>query len=268
MTDINWGILQPVDVAGKFQQGYQQGREQRVSQETDKALAAYAANPDDPASVSGLARYNPRLAIQIGQDQRSRAEATKKAEAEQLAAGTKVIGNAALQVSLLPPEQQAQAWDQQIDMLAGQYPGVAQYKGQYSPERLQSVLAQAGLSQQAIDNGRPQITATQPGGSYVVQNKAGQIFDPQTNQWATLGGQPQAPAQQQAGAEPQILQQAQQSRLITPEDAQRVQASLGPNGGQQFQQWMQSHGIAIGKQVGNQTYFLVNGEWYDNPEGR
>jgi hypothetical protein len=266
VVDINWGILQPVDVGARFQQGYQQGRQQRVQQETDKALTAYASNPDDPASVAGLARYNPALAIKIGDSQRERAAAAQKAEQEQAEKGMKVIGNAALQVALLPPEQQAAAWDQQIDMLSQAYPGVAQYKGQYSPQRLQSVLAEAGLSQQAIQNAQVKITPTQAGGSYAIQNGAGQIFDPTTNQWNTLGAPaPQAPQPMAPG---QVLQGAAESSVITPEDAERIRASLGPNGDQAFAQWMQSKGVAIGKQVGGQTYYLVNGEWYDNPEGR
>lgn len=265
-VNIDWSLLGNVDVGQKFQQGYQQGRQQRIEQETGKALEAYANNPDDPASVAGLARYNPQLAIQIQQDQRTRAAAAQKQEQEQRNAGIKVIGNAALQIKMLPPEQQPQAWDAAIDGLSAQYPGLANYRGKYSPQALDSVLAESGMTQQAIDNAQVRITPTQAGGSYVVQNAGGQIYDPAAGGYVTLGAAPQ-PAQQVPEA--QILQGAAQAGIITPEDAARIQQSLGPNGQGQFQQWMQQNRVVIGKQLPNgQTAYLVNGEWYDNPEGR
>jgi len=67
---------------------------------------------------------------------------------------------------------------------------------------------------------------------------------------------------------PQILQSASTSKLISPEDAQRVASSLGPNGQAAFENWRKQNGIQIGKQVNGQTYYQVNGAWYDNPEGR
>ena len=53
-----------------------------------------------------------------------------------------------------------------------------------------------------------------------------------------------APALSEGEAAP-ILQNAAQSKTITPEDADRVRKSLGPNGGAQFDQWMTRNGIQV-----------------------
>ena len=54
---------------------------------------------------------------------------------------------------------------------------------------------------------------------------------------------PQQP--QQADDAPAILQNAQQTGMISRQDAMRVRQSLGPNGDGAFQQWMQKHNIRI-----------------------
>ena len=45
-----------------------------------------------------------------------------------------------------------------------------------------------------------------------------------------------------------ILQGAQAGNVVTPQDAERVRASLGPNGQAAFQRWMQANNIVIGGQ--------------------
>lgn len=222
-------------------EGFNFAREARRQEGRGNALASYMANPTDQG-VGEIARYDPDAAFAIQGDRRKQQEA-------RLQEGMKAVGNAALLISQLPPEQQAQAWDQQIDSLvAAGYDTLAQYKGKYSPDALRSVLSQTGMANDYLktqQGGGDQIsiTATQPGGSYVVRNNRGQIFDPQTNQWITLGQQGGSPWQM---PEPQGTPGIGVGNAAIP-----TGSPLTPS-----------------QTIDGKTYWNFNGQWYDNPEGR
>jgi len=95
---------------------------------------------------------------------------------------------------------------------------------------------------------------------------------PGARRWQQQGGQVQGDAamepSQPTGQEPSILENAFNTKTITPEEAAVVRKSLGPNGQAAFEKWMRNNKIVISRVVGGKTYYQVNGKWYDNPEGR
>lgn len=181
-----------------FMGGLDRGRAEREDREVKGALSAYAMNPDDPQVFEQLARYRPDFAIQIREDQTKRAQAAHMADLQRRAATgdrsakaelagidldawdkiddnerqatterASVIGQAALRISQLPPEQRPQAWDQAIDQLAPRYPELAEYKGRYSEEALMSAIDQAGKVNDFFDLERPRYQAIPEGGTLV-----------------------------------------------------------------------------------------------------
>lgn len=176
------GLMNPAaigqSVFGAFEQGREQGR-QRAAQ---SALAAYAANPSAETAAS-IAQHDPMMGIQLGQVERGRemenAKLTREAntrrltaeaaqgsptalvslwsedpemamklddrQAERLLEGYEFIANAAYDISERPPEERAAAWDSYVDqaIVAG-YDGLAQFKGNYSDQTLNAVIAKAG----------------------------------------------------------------------------------------------------------------------------
>lgn len=53
--------------------------------------------------------------------------------------------------------------------------------------------------------------------------------------------------------------------MLTPE---QYKAVVNAKGQEATDAWAKKHNMAIGKTVNGQQYYLVNGKWYDNPEGR
>lgn len=82
------------------------------------------------------------------------------------------------------------------------------------------------------------------------------------------GAQPPAAAPMSAAQGNPLLQKVFTTKLISPEEMQQVQASLGPNGNGALSGLMQQYGIKIGKQIDGKNYYQINGQWYDNPEGK
>lgn len=205
MTNPNWSLL---NAGGGFQnalaQGYQIGSEARVRrEETERqnALAAYAANPDDPKAIQGAVRADPKLGVSIIEKQRERREEaelgqlTQRAMAgdrtamDQLATrnfdrwkaldgaqrdATKqkatVLGNAAMDVLNRPAEQRRAAVAAYAQQLGGQFPGVAQL-AQLPDDQLEAALrgavAEAGMVEKLISMEQPRYQAIPEGGTLV-----------------------------------------------------------------------------------------------------
>jgi len=192
------GLPDPSRPALAFQQGMAHAKAEREQEATRGALSAYAMNPDDPQAFQQLATYRPDLAIQIGEDRTKRQQAQQVADLQRRAASgdrtalaelagidldaydkladndrqavserVSVIGQAALRVSQLPPEQRPAAWDASIDQLATRFPELAEYKGQYSEEALMSAIDQAKQVTEFIGLERPSYQAIPEGGTLV-----------------------------------------------------------------------------------------------------
>lgn len=241
-------------------QGLQTGRELRRQEGESNALAGLFGGGGYSMSSPGgsgtqqeqlgeLARYNPKLAFEYQKQNQTQAAVQQKAQQDKLKQAKDVVGQAALQIAQLPPEQQPQAWDQQIDYLVGQgYDGLAPYKGRYSPQSLMGVISEAGLANELR-------TATQP--SYQVIPEGGALVntrDPRaTQQFAAPGGQPMP--QQQAAA---------QAPLTAAEAATMIQ-SANP---QQFLAWQQRFNIPILVNSPEEAAALPSGTLLTSPDGR
>lgn len=181
MTQINWGLLgQPVDVGGAFQQGLAQGQQARAERETDNALRALMANPDDGAAINALARYDPRTAMQLQAQQQQRQAAAQERDIRIRAAqgdpqartelagvnwddyrglaeddlkrakeGWKVIGQAALMA-----DTEAE-WNRLASQLAQTDPTYQQYVGRF--DLRDAVIARAEQATAELERLKPQL---------------------------------------------------------------------------------------------------------------
>jgi hypothetical protein len=110
----------------------ERGDAEYEAQQKARGLIAQGASPTDvikadPATGFAYATH----AAQIAQAQR-----------ELQAQRAHAVGNAAMFVSRLPPEQQPAAWDSAIDQLAQQgYTDLLPYKGHYDPNALPALIA-------------------------------------------------------------------------------------------------------------------------------
>lgn len=195
---INFGGQSAPDPTNAFMSGFQNARALRQQVLTENALARYATNPDDPEARQALMFANPQLGLGLQREERMdrvqtealglrRQEQAQQIEAAQMKEAREAVGQAALGILRLPVDQRGIAFDQQIDLLAQRFPGLAKYKGRYSPELLDAALAEAGMMDKAIELTSPRYQAIVPGGELRNTNP----FAP-TQMGAVAGPQPGA----------------------------------------------------------------------------
>ncbi len=200
--DIQWGLAQgPNAFEANFQRGLQIGdyqRQRREETEQRNALAAYVTNPNEQ-SLNALAPFNPQFVMQerARMQQAAQEQATRKVtvgaaqgdadailqlwgldpqmalrldtrEREQAAQGLTYLSQAGLAIDGLPEEQRAAAWDDAINRgVQMGYDDLADFRGQYSPQALQAVVARAGQMGDLLGNRRPRYMAIPEGGTLV-----------------------------------------------------------------------------------------------------
>ena len=178
MTQINWNALQSFDIGGAFNKGMEAGQQRRREMETDNALRALIANPNDPNVVNDLARYDPSTAYKIQGQQQQQMRAQQEAQARQGAVrgdpqalealagfnmddyiklddrskaqykqGIETIGQLALMADT------PQEWDDTVRQLAQGAPEFQKYIGRF--DLRQSVIAQAGQAKEFIAQNEP-----------------------------------------------------------------------------------------------------------------
>lgn len=197
MSQINFGMLN--DGGGfqnALMQGVQYGthlRQQKQAQEREAAVdnAFRGMIAGDPNAVNALAQVDPRAAYQmkVGQDQSAQVERERqikiraaqgdKAAIAELAgvdwdAWTKIsqpdkdalkrkvdyLGQAALRISQAPEQQRAQMWDAYVQQgVQMGYGDLAEYQGQYNPQALEALIANAGQVSKLFELERPQYMA-------------------------------------------------------------------------------------------------------------
>jgi hypothetical protein len=81
---INWSLLQPVDIGGMFQKGYQQGQQMVEQARVKSALAAFSQDPTNPEALNALAAASPEFAMKLGVHRMDVAQ--KEAERQRLGA--------------------------------------------------------------------------------------------------------------------------------------------------------------------------------------
>lgn len=299
MVDFS-GLVNPAAVGASIGNAFQQGMQQAEAYKTRSALQDYIKSPSEQAALN-VATYNPMLGMQLQEREQGRAAAQQKQAAAQrqsqlqaaaaqgdpkalaelagidLDAWSKIgtaekqalekrvdyIGQAALRVSQLPAEQRAAAWDSYIAQGAQTFPDLAQYQGKYSPDALNAALAQAGQVKTFLELEKPDYRVIPEGGALV------DVGNPRAV--SAYSGAPQQPPQtapQVPANVTAIIESASERGMMTPEEAETVKAGLGANGQAAFNGWLTNQGIKIAKTVNGQNFYLVNGKWYDNPEGR
>ena len=274
----SWGLMQPVDIGGTFQAAFQQGKQQRAQSETQNALAALAQDPN--ADINALAKYNPQLVMQVNQQ---RAAQQQKAQQAQVM-GDALTGNpqAQRQVAYFDTDlylklqgqerEQAKEGLKAVSRLAAWAdtpekfdaavrklgPDGAEYIGRFADREV--IMAQADNLRQFMEDQKPDIGVIPGGAAVYGKNAAGASIA--SDYGTPINGpqaSPQAPPQQGGG---------QSATYATPDQVATLKASMGEQGAMEY---LQSRGIAAPediKSVNGQEYFLVNGQWFDNPEGR
>lgn len=272
-VNANFGILRPVDVGGRFQQSFQQGKQQRAQSETQNALSALAQDPN--ADINALAKYNPQLVMQVNQQ---RAQAAQKARQAQTT-GDALTGNpqARGQVAYFDPElylklqgsdkeqakeslagiSQVLQWadtpekfDAVVRQMSTADPSFQEYLGRFG-ER-ESILAQAGDLVKAMT---PEIGYVPADSLAYGKNAAGSTVLGATAQPQGAQPAPQAPPQQGGG---------QGATYATPEQVATLKASMGD---QAAMEYLQSRGIDAVEaitEIDGKQYFQVNGQWFEN----
>lgn len=136
-------------------------------------------------------------------------------EREDIETRVGALGQAALQISNMPPEQRAAAWDASVQQLSQRWPELAQYAGQYSEQALNGVLQQAELVQTAIQNARPSYMAIPQGGTLVDTRNPQAV--------ASVSGAPQQGAPRQG--QPSTITAADFSRILQGFDGDAARAA-------------------------------------------
>lgn len=279
MVNPNWGLMQPVDIAGRFQQGMEQGRQRRIETETDNALRAYAENPNDANAVNSLLRYNPRLGIQLREQQQEQ----MRRQQGQADTGAALGGDmqAFTRLAQTDPEQWArirpqvetlnrtigevamasdtpEAWDRNVARLVETYgEGFRRYIGRFDLRDV--AIAQSGQMGEWLRLNEPRTQAVQPGGAVIATDRdgtnAGYLVAPTED----ANGNPvpagtfptyvprsqRQPVQAMPQAAPQAAPQVAPQTGLRPlpqREATRIRNALGEAG---FQRYLQEQGFEV-----------------------
>lgn len=106
----NWGLLNQDNALSYFQTGMQMGdnlRKRREEGEVKNALAAYAANPDDPKALAGVIEKRPELGIRLRDGAREQAAAQRKIQTEQTQQTAAILRQVKADPSRYPMARQA-----------------------------------------------------------------------------------------------------------------------------------------------------------------
>lgn len=205
---INWALGQMPDVGGNAMAAFREGQERKKHDMGQNALAGYAADPSEQ-NLNALFPYmEPQQVFSVVQG-RQKAQADQHEMAQkQRGEMAKYVANAAFDIIQRPEQERAAAWDAYIEQGAQQYPGLTQYRGQYTPQALQALVAEAGKSQEFAQFQRPTYT---PIGE---QGLAGFQYGQPIQQ----GGQPQNFAQAVQPPQPGTVEDGYRFRGGNPAD--------------------------------------------------
>lgn len=220
-------------------------------------------DPSNPAHIRAAAALDPAGAADIAQsyDQRRAAQQTYNvAEMARLRnLGTSVVD-----------EPSYQAWLGEVEKADPRSAAMfRQSSPSYNPDFMNRVMMEAD---QFINKSIPTPTSSvqygEGGGAYGVtvgglgRPTAQEVTVVPQGTQAPVGGPAPiaapAPAQQMSATYPRItpqeaapiLSRAAQSQTISPEDANRVRRSLGPDGQARFEQWMTNNNIVVQQPTG------------------
>lgn len=136
MSDVRWDMLAQYPNPGQaFSQAFQEGQKQAEERRAKEAIAALVGNPQDPKALETAARYDPKLVIDLRQQQ---AEASIK-QVEQYRDQIKIGAQLVRQIQ---PKDQA-GWEQVLNA-ARQYridPDQLGVPRQFDPSYVQNLVA-------------------------------------------------------------------------------------------------------------------------------
>lgn len=194
---VNWNMGLAPDIAGNAMAAFEKGREQRKKLDTQAAMTAYAANPNDPNAMNALLPLvEPQQAMQMVAQQRKAAQEQQVSQLTGRAAqgdkdallslwgvdpnvaaklddrqkdhalgGYKLLAQGAYDIVQRPEQEKAAAWDYYIDQaVAAGHPEMAQFKGQYSPQHLNMFVAKAEEMKPFMEFQQPRYTPVGEGG--------------------------------------------------------------------------------------------------------
>lgn len=230
----------------------------------NQAIALQARAPQTPG-LSGVIQQNAQM-INMMMQQKAAERQTAKTEqemalAQQTANLTAEEKRRAFRKSdmeylnnQLPGVKDDISWNRWLGELKKVDPGLSddllrRTGGRYIPEVVDIIGATAEqyinkttptpvASFQVSDQGVPQSVTV---GGLAPSTKEIPQYRYEPDQPAAAASVPSMTAEEAAP----ILKSAAESKTITPEDADRVRRSLGPNGGAQFDQWMTRNNIQV-----------------------
>lgn len=215
-------------------------------------------DPSNPAHIRAASALDPAGAADIAQSYDRRRAAQQTFDVAEMARlrnlGTSVVD-----------EPSYQAWLGEVDKADPRSAAMfRQASPNYNPDFMNRVIMEA---EQFINKSIATPTASvqygEGGGAYGVtvgglgRPTAEEVTVVQPGMQAPVGGPAPiaapAPAQPMSATQPgltaqeaaPILRRAAQSQTISPEDANRVRQSLGPDGQARFEQWMTNNNIVV-----------------------
>jgi hypothetical protein len=246
-----------------------QGQRQEAAAAARERDVRTRAAAGDPAALAELAGIDTNAWRGLNSDQQA-------AEAR----NTQIIGQAAQYIATLPPEARAAAWDEQVGILSQTNPALGQYRGQYSEATLQAVIARAGAFDEFYRRSQPDTFNITAGGSVFGRDASGNVFPivvPNYNGAPAGAPAPQAGGQGGVPSGSPLSQPAPQQTRQSPifdagqwrEYQRAMPGSLPAIVERDRPVIVNSQGVQVQTDVINgQIAYLVNGIWYDNPEGQ
>ena len=242
---ISWALgLGMPDAGQAFTAGLEQGRQRRVEMETDNALRALIANPNDPTIINSLAPYNPQAALQLQGQQQKRMADQQRQQLMQAAYGgdasaqrelfgidpdlvmkldegsrkkvkeaVDFVSNAALQIDSLPEEARPQAWAQYVQLAESRGMDIPAEYEQYSPQVLQAAIAEAGMIDKLLSSREPKYQVIPEGGTLVNTRDPSALAQV---------------AQQNAGPQPGVVEDGYRFKGGNPADPNNWEKTGGP----------------------------------------
>lgn len=157
---MDFGILQPVDVAGNVQRGFENGLKTRAYIEdrqkqtrATNALRALAANPDDPAALTAYQQADPVNAIAYKDKRANEAHAMLEQHRDSITLGARIIRQ-------VNPKDQA-GWDQARQLAAQAGVDMTGIPAQFNPQYIDGVMKVADA---LAPEKAPQLVPYVPGG--------------------------------------------------------------------------------------------------------
>lgn len=255
---------------------FEQGRAVRNQERGQNALLAIAKNPNDPQAMADLEQYAPDKAAGMYQQQnQARAQQDMIGKAMQgdpqanaqlmtqfpelwskmdgvtkdkVKKANDFMGQALFQIQRTSPDQQAVMWDNYVRQAEASGIDIPTQYERYSPEAMQALAAEAGLTSKLIEAVEPKTIAVPAGGTIYEIAPGG---SPQ----AMMGQAPQSPQTPTGNV----------GNHMALDGFARLAQSMGPQGAINYQR---QHGVPVLVNSPEEMARLPQGTLVISPDGR